>query len=130
MYEDQTRPYSPQAARVSHHIFRHGSPRLAIFAAIAGLLALAVSAASITLLLSYRATATAQIRLLQQAVANAQQGNQTNVSGLSSQAAKISAVNAALSALAPYSKICATDLNGPAGPAQFYFLCTDQKPGG
>src|SRR5258707_999030 len=33
MYEEQTRPYGPQTARVAHHIFKHGSGRLVIFAA-------------------------------------------------------------------------------------------------
>lgn len=131
--QDRTAPYGrPQAGRVFLHQFKHGSPGrgLVIFAVIAGLLGIAVSVASLTLLLSYRSTAQAQIRQLQQAVANAQAGVQANVSGLSSQAGKVSSLNAALSALAPYTKVCATDLNGPNGPAQFYFLCTDQNPGG
>jgi hypothetical protein len=34
----------------------------------------------------------------------------------------------AMSALAPFNKVCSTDLTGPQGPAQFYFLCSDQKP--
>ncbi len=130
MYEDQTRPYSPQTARVAHHIFKHESPRLVIFAVIAGLLGLALGAASLTFFLSYKSSAQAQINQLQAAVSNAQAGNQGNTSSIDGQAAKISAINAALSALAPYSKICSTDLTGPNGPAQFYFLCSDQKPGG
>jgi len=128
MYEEQTRPYGQQTARVAHHIFKHGSPRLVIFAAIAGLLALAVSAASVTLFLTYKSSAETQIRQLQQAVANAQADNQSNASSLNSQAGKISSINAALSALAPYSKVCSQDLTGPNGPAQFFFMCSDTKP--
>src|SRR5580700_7243867 len=101
-YPDQPRT-APQTARVAHHIIKHGSPRLVIFALIAGLLALAVSAASVTLFLSYRSTATAQIHQLQQAVANAQAGNQGNVSSYNSLSGKVSAIGAGMAALAPYS---------------------------
>jgi hypothetical protein len=94
------------------------------------LLALAVSAASVTLFLSYRSAATAQIHQLQQAVANAQAGNQSNASSYNSLSGKVSTIDAGMAALAPYGKVCSTDLTGPAGPAQFYFLCTDAKPGG
>jgi uncharacterized protein HemX len=133
MYQDQERttPYGPpQTARVAHHIFKHGSPRLVIFAAIVALLGLALGAASLTFFLSYRSTATAQIRQLQQAVANAQADNQSNTSSLSGLSGKVSTIDAGMAALAPYSKICSTDLTGPSGPAQFYFACTDQRPAG
>jgi hypothetical protein len=42
---------------------------------------------------------------------------------------KVSTIDAGMAALAPYSKICSTDLTGPNGPEQFYFLCTDKNPG-
>ena len=71
MYEDQqrTRPYG-NTGRVFLHQFKHGSPGRGpvIFAALAALVALAVSTASITLLLQYRDTAQAQIGQLQRAV--------------------------------------------------------------
>lgn len=127
MYEEQTRPYGPQTARVAHHIFRHGSPRLTIFALIAGLLAIAVSAASLTFFLSYKSSAETQIHQLQQAVSNAQAASQGNASGLNGLSGKVSTIDAGMAALAPFSKICSTDLTGPNGPEQFYFLCTDQK---
>jgi hypothetical protein len=133
MYEDQrTRPYST-TGRVFLHQFKHGSSgRLVIFAAIIGLLGLALGAASLTFLLSYRTMATAQINQMRQELNQeqsnldkAQSGNASSYNGLSN---KVSAINAAMSALAPYSKVCSTDLTGPNGPAQFYFLCSDQKP--
>ena len=138
MYEDQqrARPYgsNPQTARVFLHNIRHGqgSGRLVIFALIAGLLGIAVGVASLTLFLSYKSTVTAQMREMRQAVAQeqsslskAQSGNASSVSGLSS---KVTAIGAGMAALAPYSSVCSQDLTGPNGPAQFYFLCTDQKP--
>lgn len=128
MYEDQQRT-APQAGRVFFHQFKHSTGRgPVIFAAIAGLLGIAVSVASLTFFLSYRSTTGAQIRQLQQAVSNAQAASQGNVSSLNGLSGKVGSINAALSALAPYSKICSTDLTGPNGPEQFYFLCTDQKP--
>ncbi len=135
MYQDQERttPYGPpQTARVAHHIFRHGSSRLVIFAVIAGLFGLALSAASMTLLVSYRSTATAQINQMRQELgqeqsnlSKAQSSDAGSYNGLSG---KVSAINTAMAALAPYSKVCSTDLTGPNGPAQFWFLCSDQHP--
>ena len=130
MYEEQTRPYgSPQTARVSHHIFKHGSPRLVIFAAIAGLLGIAVSVASLTFMLQYRSTAQAQIRQLRQAVASAQAAGQGNASSIAGLSGKVATIGGALSALAPFSMVCSQYLTGPGGgPTTFYSPCTDQKP--
>jgi hypothetical protein len=94
------------------------------------LLALAVSAASVTFFLSYKSSAETQIRQLQQAVVNAQAGNQSNASSLNGLSGKVNTIDAGMAALAPFSKICATDLTGPNGPATFFFMCTDVKPGG
>jgi hypothetical protein len=101
-----------------------------IFAAAVALLALAVSTASITLLLSYKSTAQAQIRELQQAVASAQSASRGRASTgqVDGLAARVSTISAALSALAPFNKVCSTDLTGPNGPAEFFFACSDQKP--
>lgn len=131
MYEDGTRPYSPQTARVSHHIFRHSSPRLVIFAAAVALLGLALSAASVTLFLSFRASAETQIRQLQQQVTSAQAGNRGNAYSVSGLAGKVSSLDAGMAALAPFNQVCATDLTNASGqPAAFWFLCSAQKPGG
>jgi|SRR5580704_4070677 hypothetical protein len=136
MYQDQDRttPYGPaQTARVAHHIFKHGSPRLVILAVIAGLLGIVVGAASLTLFLTYKSTAETQIRQLQQAVSNAQAGNQSNVSSLKSVSGKISGIDATLNTLAgnvaPFNMTCSQYLTGPnGGPTTFYFACSDTKP--
>jgi hypothetical protein len=101
-----------------------------IFAAAVALVGLAVSMASITLLLQYRGTAQAQISQLQRAVASAQAASQgrASASQVDGLAAKVSTISAALSALAPFNKVCSTDLTGPNGPAEFFFACSDQKP--
>lgn len=130
MYEDQrTRPYgSPATARVFLHQLKHGSGKLVMLAAIAGLLGLLLGVASLALLVSYRSTATAQMNQVRQELTQAQSSlykAQSDYSGLSN---KISAIDAAMSALAPYSKVCSTDLTGPNGPAQFFFMCRDTKP--
>jgi hypothetical protein len=66
-----------------------------------------------------------QIAQLRQTLARAQSGNAKTISGLAGQ---VSGIGSTLNAMAPYSKICSTDLTGPNGPAEFFFLCTDQKP--
>jgi hypothetical protein len=134
MYEDsqeRTRPYgNPATARVFLHQLKHGtSGRLVILAVTVALLSLALGAASLTFFLSYRDAATAQIHQLQQAVSNAQADNASNASSLNGVSGKLNTINAALAAITPYGKVCSTDLTGPNGPAQFFFLCTDQRPG-
>ena len=134
MYEDQqrTRPYG-NTGRVFLHQFKHGSPGRGplIFAIITGLLGLAVSAASLTLLLSYKSTAQAQVRQLQRAVASAQAATQGRASQVDSQAAKISRLDTAMAAIAQFSTVCSQYLTGPnGGPTTFYFPCSDVKPGG
>ncbi len=115
------------------HQFKHGSPGRGpvIFAAAVALLGLAVSAASLTLLLSYKSTAQAQVRQLQQAVASAQAATQgrASASQVDSQAAKISRLDTAMAAIAQFSTVCSQYLTGPnGGPTTFYFPCSDQKP--
>jgi hypothetical protein len=92
------------------------------------LLGLVLGAASLTFFLSYRTTVATEIHQLQQAVSNAQASDASNASSLNGVSGKVSSINAALSGLAPYNKVCSTDLTGPNGPAQFFFLCSDQKP--
>jgi hypothetical protein len=135
MYEDRqgTRPYASPGGRVFLHQFRHGSGRgsLAIFAAVVGLVGLAVSVASITLLLQYRGTAQAQIAQLQREVSSAQAASKgrASVSQVDALAGKVSAASAVLGALAPYGQVCSQYLTGPSGgPTTFYLPCTDQKP--
>ena len=102
-----------------------------IFAAVAALVGLAVSTASITLLLQYRGTAQAQIRQLQQAVASAQAASRgrASASQVDGLAGKVSTISAALNALAQFDTVCSQYLTGPSGgPTTFYFPCTDQKP--
>jgi uncharacterized protein HemX len=134
MYDDQQRtaPHASPGGRVFLHQFRHSTGRgpLVVFAAIAGLLGIAVGVASLTFFLSYRSTVTAQMRQLQQAVANAQAGNQGNAQQLNGLSNKITGIDAGMAAIAPFSQVCSTDLTGPAGPAQFWFACSDQRPGG
>ena len=134
MYEDQqrTRPYG-NTGRVFLHQFKHGSPGRGpvIFAAAVALLGLAVSAASLTLLLSYKSTAQAQVRQLQRAVASAQAASRGSASAsqVDGQAAKISRLDTAMAAIAQFSTVCSQYLTGPnGGPTTFYFPCSDTKP--
>jgi len=62
---------------------------------------------------------------LRQALSTAQSAQSKSESSLSE---KVTGIDNALAALAPYSTVCSQDLTGPNGPAAFYFLCTDQKP--
>ena len=128
MYQDPR----PASGRIFLHQFRHGSPGRGplVFALIAGLLGIAVGVASLTFMLSYRSTAQAQIRQLQAAVANAQAGNQGNAQQLNGLSNKITGIDAGMAAVAQFNQVCSQDLTGPAGPAQFWFACSDQRPGG
>jgi hypothetical protein len=114
------------------HQFKHGSGGRVpvIFAAAVALVGLAVSMASITLLLQYRGTAQAQIAQLQRAVASAQTAAQgrASTSQVDGLAGKVNVISTAVSALAPFGMVCSQDLTGANGPAQFYFPCTDTKP--
>ncbi len=108
MYQDQARPYgSQQAGRVFLHQFKHGSPGRGplVFAVAVALVALAARAASLALLLSYRSTAQAQIRQLQETVSSAQSNSASNTYSITGQAAKISAIDAGMAVLAPYSQV-------------------------
>jgi len=136
MHEDRTRPYSNQTTgRVFLHQFKHGqgSGRLALFATIAGVLGLALGVISLALFLSYRGSATAQIHQMQRelaktqsTLAKVQSGSANSLTGLASQ---VSGMNATLNGLAQFNSVCSQDLTGPNGPAQFFFACTDKKPG-
>jgi type II secretory pathway pseudopilin PulG len=105
-------------------------PWLAVACALASIAALVLAAWVWSAQSSARDTAArqaAQITQLRQALARAQSGSARSISGLAGQ---VSGMDSALNAMAPYSKICSTDLTGPNGPAEFFFQCTDQKPGG
>jgi len=131
MYQDQerTRPYgSPATARVFLHQLKHGSGRVVTCALVVGLLGLAFGAANLTFLLFYHSTTTAQINQIRQELSQAQSSLANAQSSYNRLSNKVSAINAGMAALAPYSKVCSTDLTGPNGPAQFYFLCSDQRP--
>ena len=134
MYDDQqqARPYGSTGGRVFLHQFKHGTPGRGpvIFAVVIALVGLAVSTATMALLLSYKSSAQAQVAQLQAAVASAQAAAQgrASASTVSGLAGKVSTISGQLSAMAPFSKVCSTDLTGPNGPAEFFFLCTDQKP--
>lgn len=138
MYQDQDRttPYGgPAGGRVFLHQFKHGtsSGRLAIFALIAGLLGIAVSIASITLLLSYRSTTTNQIHQIRQELAqeqSAQSRDAGSVSGISTKVNNLAGtVSGIAGVLAPYNMICSQALVTQAGTGQFWYACADRNPG-
>jgi hypothetical protein len=132
MYEDQqqTRPYG-NTGRVFLHQFKHGTAgrgSLAVFAAVAGLLGLALGVIALALLLSYRGTATAQIRQLQQAVASAQAGNASTARSLNGVSGRVSGMASTVNAIAQFDMACSQALTTSNGTGEFYFPCTDQKP--
>lgn len=58
---------------------------------------------------------------------------QRQVTSLSGQVSSLKSGEATLAHLLapilPYAAtVCSQDLTGPSGPAQYYFVCTDQKP--
>src|SRR6185437_3077494 len=129
-----TRPYGSPGGRVFLHQFKHGSGgrgALVIFAAANALIGLAVSAASLTLLLSYKSSAQAQVSQLQRAVASAQAASRGSASAsqVDGLAGKVSSLNTAMTAMAVFNTVCSQYLTGPSGgPTTFYFPCTDTKP--
>lgn len=125
-YVNQPHDYIPTAVI-------HDERRLRINWATAGAyitaaLGLGIAIAVTALFLSYRETVTTQMSQLRQALSTAQSAQSKSNSGLSGLSGKVTGIDNALAALAPYSTICSQDLTGPNGPAAFYFLCTDQKP--
>jgi len=135
-YEDvppgHTQPYPPPASlRLSEPAPappRRGVPWLAVVCCLVSIASLALAAWVWSAQSSVRQTAArqaAQIAQLRQELGKARASDARSLSGLAGQ---VSGMDSALNALAPYNRVCSTDLTGPNGPAQFYFLCTDQKP--
>jgi hypothetical protein len=125
-YVNQPHGYIPTAVI-------HDQRRLRINWATAGAyitaaLGLGIAIAVTALFLSYRGTVATQMSQLRQALGTAQSAQSKSDNSLSGLSGKVTGIDNALAALAPYSKICSQDLTGPNGPAAFYFLCTDQKP--
>lgn len=131
--QPQTRPYGPQTARVMFHQFRHGGQgRLVMFAAIVGLLGLALGAAGLTLLVLYKSTATAQLSQMRQEITTvdqqlqkAQNAANTDASNYSGLSGKVSALGTAMNA---WNLICAQALESQAGPGTYYFPCSSTRP--
>ena len=136
-YEDvppgHTQPYaSPASLRLSEPppapSQRRGAGWLAVACCLVSIAALALAAWVWTGQTSVRDTAArqaAQITQLRQELGKARAADARSLSGLAGQ---VSQMDSALNAIAPYNRVCSTDLTGPNGPAQFFFLCTDQKP--
>jgi hypothetical protein len=125
-YVNQPHDYIPTAVI-------HDQRRLRINWATAGAyitaaLGLGIAIAVTALFLSYRGTVATQMSQLRQALSTAQSAQSKSDSSLSGLSGKVTGIDNALAALAPYSTICSQDLTGPNGPAAFYFPCTDQKP--
>jgi hypothetical protein len=110
-----------------------GWPRWALpVTAVIACVSLGVAAAAVAVLLSFRSASTAQAARMQDQLASvsrqlqaARSASSASVGGL---AAKVSSIDAALSALAQFNQVCSQDLTGANGPAQFFFACTDTKP--
>jgi hypothetical protein len=135
-YEDvppgHTQPYPPPAAslRLSEPAPapRRGAPWLAVACCLVSIASLVLAAWVLSAQSSARQAAArqaAQIAQLRQALGKERASDARSLSGLAGQ---VSGMDSALNALAPYNRVCSTDLTGPNGPADFFFLCTDQKP--
>jgi hypothetical protein len=134
-YEDvppgHTQPYPPPASlRLSEPAPapRRGVPWLAVACCCASIAALVLAAWVWSAQSSARQTAvrqSAQIAQLRTELGKAQSRVAGSISGLAGQ---VSSMDSTLNALAPYNRVCSTDLTGPNGPAEFFFLCTDTKP--
>jgi hypothetical protein len=135
-YEDvplgHTQPYPPPptSLRLSEPAPppRRGVPWLAVACCLVSIASLLLVAWVLSAQSSARDTAArqaAQIAQLRQALDKARVSDARSLSGLASQ---VSGIDSALNALAPYSKVCSTDLTGPNGPAQFFFMCSDRQP--
>jgi hypothetical protein len=135
-YEDvppgHTQPYPPQPAslRLSEPAPppRRAAPWLAVICCVVSIASLVLAAwvwSAQSSALQAAARQAAQIAQLRQALGKARASDARSLTGLASQ---VSGMDSALNALAPYNRVCSTDLTGPNGPAEFFFLCTDQKP--
>jgi hypothetical protein len=125
-YVNQPHDYIPTA--VIHDQRRPRINWATAGAYITAALGLGIAIAVTALFLSYRGTVATQMSQLRQALSTAQSAQSKSESSLSGLSGKITGINNALAALAPYNTVCSQDLTGPSGQAAFYFLCTDQKP--
>src|SRR6266567_6347380 len=90
---------------------------------ITAALGLGVAIAVTALFLSYRETVATQMSQLRQALSTAQSAQSAQSksdSSLSDLSGRVTGIDNALAALAPYSTVCSQDLTGPNGPAAFY----------
>jgi hypothetical protein len=135
-YEDvppgHTQPYPPPPAslRLSEPAPapRRGARWLAVACCLVSIAALVLAAWVWSAQSSARQAAAwqaAQIAQLRQELGKARAADARSLSGLAGQ---VSGMDSALNAMAPYNRVCSTDLTGPNGPAEFFFACTDQKP--
>jgi hypothetical protein len=135
-YEDvppgHTQPYPPPASlRLSEPAPappRRGFPWLAVACCLVSIASLVLAAWVWSAQSSARQAAARQAAQIAQLRAGLARAQSRNASGLAGLASQISGMDSALNALAPYNRVCSTDLTGPNGPAEFFFLCTDQKP--
>jgi hypothetical protein len=99
---------------------------------IVALIAMAVSAAALTFTFVSRSSADTQISRLQSQVAtmNSELARTADTSTVNGLTGKVTSLENAMGAVGQFSTICSQDLTGPNGPAQFFFMCTDQKPAG
>lgn len=98
--------------------------------AVSALVAVAVFAAMFFTSKSATGTEVSQLRqqltTMNTELQNARTANASTLNGLSG---KVNSIGAGMAALAPYTEVCSTDLNGPDGtPTTFYFMCSGQKP--
>jgi hypothetical protein len=135
-YEDvpppsATRPYPPPASlRLSEPAPapHRKTPALAIGAYLIGIAALMLAAYCAWSLASAKATVAhqaTQLATMHKALTKAQQA----ASKYASLSGRVGTLENGMASLAPFNKTCSTDLTGPNGPAEFFFMCTDQRPG-
>ena len=104
-------------------------PALALGAYAAGLGGIVLAAVSLAMFLMYKGQAQAQLGQVRQELAT----TQTNLAKAqamddSRYTKMVGNVSNIGNARAPYNSICSTDLQGQAGPAQYWFACSDAKP--
>jgi hypothetical protein len=104
-------------------------PALALGAYAAGVLGVVLAAVTLALFLMYKGQAQTQLHQVRQALATTQTSLAKAQSRDDTRYTKlVGTVSNIGNALAPYSMICSTDLQGQAGPAQYWFACSDTKP--
>jgi hypothetical protein len=127
MYEQPyDQPYPPPTvATAVIRDRRHINWRL-VGAYATAALGVGVAIATLLVLFSYKSAVQTQITQMSRTIQQEHTANSNDWASLNS---KYSGMVPIINSITAYDSICSQDLEGPNGPARFYFACSSNRPG-